>query len=521
MANYRAIAAGNWNTGSTWDGGSVPPNSAGHNVYTNGFVVTIDTSVNVNLITNTAITASFVGGGTSAAIGGGFTVSSTGFTITATLTGASATSQSLLNFSAAFPATLTVNGASISAGSATASHGVLNSSTGTITVNSSSLVATNQANACLYNAAGGSFIVNGAIFTNGINAAYTITNASTGSISVTNSTLTSNATSSFCINNTSSGSVSVTNSTITGGGIGTSPSINQTSSGSITISGCAINAGATSVGIAAGTGTLTCSGCTFTATNAASAISGTGTIRLSGTFISATNGQQAVNASRWILNTAPTASYIQQALDGINAGSYVRFYTSDNNPNGGVAATDVRLGVSYGGGLVGTCAVPNAGTVAFGVAVDNTTGTATLTASNVRAALGLASANLDSQLASLPTAATNATAVWGAATRTITGGTVDTLTNAPASVTPSDIWSHAARTLTSASGPSATDIRQELDTNSTKLANLDATISSRLASSVSTNITAIKAKTDLLNTDRLAQCATTSIVGNLIAQSNS
>lgn len=138
--------------------------------------------------------------------------------------------------------------------------------------------------------------------------------------------------------------------------------------------------------------------------------------------------------------------------------------------------------------------------------------------------------------------------------------TTTTLTNAPASVTPSDIWSHAARTLTSASGPSATDIRQEmdsnstklanldatvssrlatsgytapitppsvtairqeLDTNSTKLANLDATVSSRLASSVSTNITAIKAKTDLLNTDRLAQCATTSIVGNLIAQSNS
>jgi len=69
--------------------------------------------------------------------------------------------------------------------------------------------------------------------------------------------------------------------------------------------------------------------------------------------------------------------------------------------------------------------------------------------------------------------------------------------------------------------PTVTQIRTELDSNSTKLANLDATVSSRLASSVSTNITAIKAKTDLLNTDRLAQCATTSIVGSLIAQSNS
>ena len=301
------------------------------------------------------------------------------------------------------------------------------------------------------------------------------------------------------------------------------------------------------------------------------------------------------------------------------------FYTSDNNPNGGVATTDVRLGVSYGGGLVGTCAVPDAGTVAFGVAVGNTTGTATLTAANLRAALGMASANMDTQLSVLSnldaavssrlapsgtlatvTTLTNAPAsvtpsdIWSHAARTITGGLVDTattLTNAPASVTPSDIWSHAARTLTSASGPSATDIRQELDTNSTKLANLDATVSSRLASSaysaapttsqiatavegsllneadgqavlnaivgaigntnvsevslvaavradlervggkidsipaaptaaanasaVRTELTVELAKVAALNTDRLANVATTAIVGNLIAQANS
>ena len=270
------------------------------------------------------------------------------------------------------------------------------------------------------------------------------------------------------------------------------------------------------------------------------------------------------------------------------------FYTSDNNPNGGVATTDVRLGVSYGGGLVGTCAVPDAGTVAFGVAVGNTTGTATLTAANLRAALGMASANMDTQLSvlsNLDAAVSSRLAPSG------TLATVTTLTNAPASVTPSDIWSHAARTLTSASGPSATDIRQELDTNSTKLANLDATVSSRLASSaysaapttsqiatavegsllneadgqavlnaivgaigntnvsevslvaavradlervggkidsipaaptaaanasaVRTELTVELAKVAALNTDRLANVATTAIVGNLLAQANS
>jgi len=45
------------------------------------------------------------------------------------------------------------------------------------------------------------------------------------------------------------------------------------------------------------------------------------------------------------------------------------------------------------------------------VPVDNTTGTATLTEANVRSALGMASANLDAQLAAIPTAITNAAAV--------------------------------------------------------------------------------------------------------------
>lgn len=120
-----------------------------------------------------------------------------------------------------------------------------------------------------------------------------------------------------------------------------------------------------------------------------------------------------------------------------------------------------------------------------------------------------------------PTAAQNATAVWSAATRSVTGGTVDTLTNAPASVTPSDIWSHATRTLTSASGPTAAEIRTEMDTNSTRLANLDASVSSRMAASEATKLDAVKAKTDALNIERLGNVATTNIVGTLLAQANS
>jgi hypothetical protein len=123
------------------------------------------------------------------------------------------------------------------------------------------------------------------------------------------------------------------------------------------------------------------------------------------------------------------------------------------------AATDVRSGVSYASGaFTGSCAVPAAGSVAFGVPVDATTGTAVLDVSAVAAA------------------------VWGAASRTITGGLVDTattLTNAP-------------------TVPSVIQIRAEMDTNSTQL-------------------TSIKAKTDLLETTRLAQCSTVATTGDQIA----
>lgn len=170
------------------------------------------------------------------------------------------------------------------------------------------------------------------------------------------------------------------------------------------------------------------------------------------------------------------------------------------------AATDVRSGVSYASGaLTGSCAVPAAGSTALGVPVDAGFGTAVLTPE----------------------------AVWGAGTRTITGGTVDTLTNAPASVTPSDIWDYSTRTITggtvttltnapSVPTPSqiASQVRSEL---SVELGRVDQAISTRATpANIPTNdITAIKAKTDAINVDRINNTATLSQVGNLLAQANS
>ena len=137
----------------------------------------------------------------------------------------------------------------------------------------------------------------------------------------------------------------------------------------------------------------------------------------------------------------------------------------------------------------------------------------------VRADLERVGGKIDS-IPAAPTAAANATAVWSAATKQITGGTVDTLTNSPS--VPS-----------AASIASAT--RSEL---AVELARVDAAVSTRLAgsaytapstaptaaanaSAVRTELTTELAKVAALNTDRLANVATTAIVGNLIAQANS
>jgi hypothetical protein len=139
-----------------------------------------------------------------------------------------------------------------------------------------------------------------------------------------------------------------------------------------------------------------------------------------------------VYCTRWFWqNTTPPATYYQ--IRSANLSVIRPLYTADS-VGGNPAVTNVRSGTVYGPNseLTGTCAVPAAGSVAFGVPVDATTGTAVLTPESVRSAVGMASANLDTQLAAKPT---------------------------------------------------ATQVRTEMDSNSTKLANLDATVSSRLAAS--------------------------------------
>lgn len=555
MADVRAFRSGNWSdttaTSPWWNGTAIFAPAAGDVVYTSNFTITADTTATVNAVLNASATSRvWKDGGLAAVAAGGNVALATGIVLTANGSGFQSANGTLLTLSGTASAEIVGN---LTAHASGAGVGVLHSGSGVLTYTGYATPGWGTGTYCINLTGSGSAVLNG-----------TFAGAQGGSTN-TEAVRNSSAAASITINGSVTGAV--------GWGV------NNASTGIITVNG-SITAGASQAGANnASTGTfIVTGGGNITAVNGVPGFTSSNvnaSNRLSCSFISSPNGTAAVYALKYVasanLSTAPANAKTRYALNGIS--TYVDFFTADNsltqaNP------TDVRTGVSYASGaLTGTLTVPSEGTVSNGVTVgplmpftatrSSTTATATLaysypytagdkivvtgasnaewngtytiasvisgtsitfavpvtysstagtgaqmqtvgtgilTADSVRAALGLASANLDTQLSvlsNLDAAVSSRLAPSG------TLATVTTLTNAPASVTPAQI-------------------RQEMDSNSTKLANLDATVSSRLATSAYTapsnsDVAAIKAKTDLLNTDRLAQASTVATTGAQIA----
>jgi len=351
MANRFAVASGNFNDTNTWSttatgsgGASVPV--AGDNAIANNRTVTITDNPTCDNITNGTTY-----GGTA---GGGFVLSN-GTTLTvldSVLTGGTGGTIRLAGTDSSTVAAVTIKSANV-----INTDCILHSGTGTLTVNCTTVLS------------GGT-----------------------------------SANASRCINVTAAGILNLTASTITGGSetVGTTGAILGGASSTITINAASLTGGTSQLspavnangGICSITGNLLAStGChvvtvisttiltvlgNVTAANGRNAISGTtnNAIRVSGSFIYSSDGTPPIT-QKLILNTTPTLAFTRYALNG--AGTYVDMFTADNAPLG-PATGDVRFGVSYGSGQVGTCQVPAAGSVALGVPVDNTTGTAVLTA---------------------------------------------------------------------------------------------------------------------------------------------
>ena len=519
MANVRAFRSGNWSdtnpVTSPWGtSGVLYAPAPGDDVYANSFTVTVNTSpIVVSVRTGAATSLLWKDGATAnATAGGGFTLNN-GVTLTANVFAGSTTACTLNSGSATITGncisgssynafsvynvgsgTLTVNG-NVSGGSGDTANGAQNQNTGTLTVNGNVSASGSSNNGSgAVNIAGGIINITGNVLgaafggrgalnagfgrinisgnvTGGSNAsnAHGAVNSSTGRIVITNGTVTggSNATA-YGAHNASTGVIEITG--VVNGASSGAPGVRNEVGGQILLTGTATG-GSNSAGYGVhnfGNGVVTITGlaaggsaATGARNEAAGIINltravgngfGFGSVGLSAaagvTNVSVTGEIGLQEIEYGVLGMTPTSgSRIKLLPQGTNQAKFN--FTSTATPKTLVdasatgdmpAASNVRNGTAYAAGtVVGTLVIPAAGSVALGVPVDATTGTAFLTGDAV------------------------ATAVWGAVARTITGGTI----------------------------------------------------------TGAADITAIKAKTDLLNTDRLAQCATTSIVGNLIAQSNS
>jgi hypothetical protein len=464
MALRYAVMSGNWSNPLTWNGLLSTP-SNGDTVVANGFIVTIDQDITIGGANNPSVNAgSFVTGqwyqittvGTTSWTSIGASSNSVGVVFQATGNGGAttgiATARATITTTAISPAVsgggfslstsriittdirggttacLTVSGAiniSVSGllvvgASTQTAYVILWGSTGIFTLASCSILG-GSGGPCIQNTTTGTISLNSCTIQAGssTNISYAILNASTGSVLVTGSTITAgNANqSATAILNNANGSVTITSSTITGGGPVTANSygVNNAANGTVVISGSNLVGSSAPAVINILAGAVDCTGCTFTAgTGAGSAFVGSSTtaiVTLNGSRFDALNGTAAVFCQRFRLSTTPTLMQYRFALNGTST-SYTLF-GSDFGVFGNPATTDVRSGVNYGGGgLTGTAAIPAAGSVALGVPVDATTGTAVLTAANVQTALtsqGLTTAratnldNLDATITSRST----------------------------------------------------------------------------------------------------------------------
>jgi len=396
MADVRAVANGNWNTGATWNTGTVP--TAADDVYSNTFTVNVDVSFTVLTLRNTAGTGITAGGSfnfNTAGVTGTVTSSSplvpgatnliqvtaTTGTVTLSLGGNVETRANnndvLINYSG--NCNLILNGTNFNgrlSGNTSATTCILKSSAGLITITGNGGNAGSSITAQAFVSTNGNTVIIGNVTGGiGIGGGHRGVNQSAGTLTIT-------------------GNVTGGQSTISNQGVlfsGTSLNVTGTILGGIDSN--AIN---TSAPINNITGNVTGGGVSGAVSSVANIINVTGTVTASATTpaISMTNanGQVYLNGNM-VNNNGKMAIYAPIVwLDANNTTSAAFFtsggvartlYSEDTFPNM-PAEADTRNNIVYGpgGGLRGTLRMPAAADTISGVIYDNgTTGTALFTTS--------------------------------------------------------------------------------------------------------------------------------------------
>jgi hypothetical protein len=377
MANYFARKAGNINATDVW---ATTPTGTAADVWStftssdvlhsNNFAITVNVDTTVGEVRND--------NANSATAGGSFTLSN-GVTLTADVTSG--------NVACLVYAGTAGNSASLVGNiqSGTQGIGANNTSTGTLNITG--------------NATGGS----------GANlGAHGANNASTGTLNITGNTTGGSGNNTHGANNVSTGTLNITGNTTGGSATGTNGA-NNASTGTFNITG---NATGGSIANALGannvsTGTLNIVGSAFGSNNAIGAnntstgilnlkravgndwgIGATGMVSVVGVNSANVGSQTRVEEFEFgLLGQVPVTGAVSCPDQTTNVCLVHRLSSTKKtlidaaSVSGALpAASDVRSGVAFNvGNTTGTCAVPAAGSVALGVAVDNTTGTAVLT----------------------------------------------------------------------------------------------------------------------------------------------
>jgi hypothetical protein len=421
MALIVSAATGNFSAGATWVGGVVPGVGDEARAST-GHTITIDVDTTCDEVSNAGT--------------GVFTLAD-GVTLTANVTNKSTTtSRSCLQFTAASPAEGYIVG-NCTGGTVSTSVGAANTSSGTLNVTGNCFAASGQSSHGVLNSSTGTVNITGNCTGGSIQIAHAVQNASIGTINITgNCTGGTNPTGSGACgtNNQLSGTLNITG-TCAGGSGAVADGVRNTSAGTtgtMTIIGTAIGGTASTANgasnISVGTIFLTrAKGTAYGPGNtsglapaAGAANAGLGVIEIEeleyGDY-----GMSPTSGTGIRLKKLGTNVAVFNYVDSGSAKTLVDA-TQGQMP----AATDVRDGVSYASGaLIGTCKVPAAASVGFGVPVDATTGTAALTPASVWDHLltaittsdtigTLLKTNIDATISSRSTATTAgiAAAVW-------------------------------------------------------------------------------------------------------------
>lgn len=334
----------------------------------------------ISIATGSGSRLTLVGNTTGASAGGGSGIVAaiaTTVSITGTVTAGTATSTSCGLYTSSGVMTASITGAvNGSSGSAAAVNIGTNGSTLTVAtgpITGGSNVASPGVSL------GGTATATISCAVTGGTAGAGLLTASTATNSVTISSAVTGGAGGNGVHNTGTGIVTI-NANVTGGSVGGIGA--YSTSGKIDVYGTIYpGAGATGwLGMASTSSGTVCL-CSAVGVNVANGVGAiTGNVRV----------RYPINASNLAFNVWD------------EVGNIVPCHADSVLVAGSPSPSDVRYGVSYQlGGQSGTCYVPAAASVLYGVNVDATTGTATISASDIRAAVGLASANLDTQLSTI------------------------------------------------------------------------------------------------------------------------